>query len=71
MPELLNSELSQDSKSDHKSKYLTLFIPIDYSIHIDTMSMELSILYFKSDKILSQKILLVLQTVHIPMKCHL
>ena len=27
--------------------FLTLFILIDYLIHIDTISMELSILYFK------------------------
>ena len=27
--------------------FLTLFILMDYSVHIDTISMELSILYFK------------------------
>ena len=26
---------------------LTIFIPMDYPIHIDTISMELSIIYFK------------------------
>ena len=28
-------------------KYLTLFIPMDFHIHIDTISMELSSLYLK------------------------
>ena len=33
--------------TDNKYAHFTLFILIDYPIHIDTKSMELSILYFK------------------------
>ena len=30
---------------------LTLFIPMDYPIHIDTISMDLSILYFMGSQV--------------------
>ena len=48
--------------------FLTLFILIDYSIHIDTISMELSILFFKGfqvkistkDVFLTMKIVFIL-----------
>ena len=58
---------------------LTFFILIDYPIHIETVSMELSILYFKglTFKIFYKmmyfcpyRLFYVYQTVQTQMKCH-